>query len=70
MSRVLQGRGLVTLFELDGLGAAVLIPDTLPLPDWYSSRMKKSEGSAGNIGHGMVNEPVSGRHGSRTVSPR
>lgn len=33
----LQGRGLVTLFELDGLGAAVLIPDTLPLPDWYSS---------------------------------
>lgn len=33
----LQGRGLVTLFELDGLGAAVLIPDTLPLPDWYNS---------------------------------
>lgn len=33
----LQGRGLVALFELEGLGAAVLIPDTLPLPDWYTT---------------------------------
>ncbi len=32
-----QGRGLVTLFDLGGQGVAVLIPDTLPLPDWYNN---------------------------------
>lgn len=30
-----QGPGLVALFEVDGEGVAVLIPETLTLPDWY-----------------------------------
>ncbi|HET6422676.1 MAG TPA: FliM/FliN family flagellar motor switch protein [Planctomycetaceae bacterium] len=30
-----QGSGLIALFELGGEGAAVLIPETIALPEWY-----------------------------------
>lgn len=32
----LTGRGVLALFQVDGQGLAVLIPETLPLPDWYT----------------------------------
>lgn len=32
-----QGRGLIAIFELAGQGLAVLIPDDLPLPEWYAT---------------------------------
>ncbi len=32
-----QGRGLAVLFEVGGQGLAVLIPDELPLPEWYAA---------------------------------
>lgn len=32
-----QGRGLAALFDVGGQGLAVLIPDNLPLPEWYAT---------------------------------
>lgn len=32
-----QGPGLVAIFDVGGMGVAVLVPELLPLPPWYAS---------------------------------